>query len=137
MKSKFLTRHPVALAVAVAVMLAFGSVESFANHDTLRVVINGKLLSPAEIEHVQRLIGAPLQSGNYWHDASSGYWGVVNGPVLGRVAPQGSSGPRGGGTTRNNPDGSWGYRNDTTGGGMIYDPNGGGDWRDRVWVSPR
>ncbi len=116
MKSKFLTRHPVALAVAVAVMLAFGSVESFANHDTLRVVINGKLLSPAEIEYVQRLIGAPLQSGNYWHDASSGYWGVVNGPVLGRVAPQGSSG---------------------AGGGMIYDPNGGGDWRDRVWVSPR
>jgi hypothetical protein len=48
---------------------------------------------------------------------ASRYWGV-SGPALGRVAPQG-----------------WSWRNDTTGDGMIYNPDGDSS-QDRVWIEP-
>jgi len=49
-------------------------------------------------------------------------------PAVGRVPPQLREAPA--------PQQGWSWRNDTTGEGMIYNPDGG-SWQDRVWVSPR
>jgi hypothetical protein len=87
------------------------------------VTVNGILLGPQELALADRAAGFALPDGNYWYDASSGLWGVRGGPALGRVAPA----PQQQG---------WSWRNDATGEGMIYNPDGA-SWQDRVWVSPR
>ena len=85
------------------------------------VIVNGQLLGPQELAVADANAGFYLPDGRYWYDPQSGYWGVEGGPALGRVAPQ--------------PQSGWGYRNDTTGTGMVYNPDGG-SWQDRVWIDP-
>ncbi len=60
------------------------------------VSVNGAWLGPAELVLADRNAGYRVPNGCYRYDMSSGYWGLVGGPVLGRVPPaQGSGGERG------------------------------------------
>jgi hypothetical protein len=77
--------------------------------------------------------GAPEQRDYYLYDADPGW----DNPYLGYFPnPPGedyeSRGSQGSGTYRRYDDGSWGYRNNTTGDGIIMDPGSG-----EFWVSPR
>lgn len=92
------------------------------------VTVNGMLLGPQELAIADRNAGFRVPDGHYWYDLQSGYWGPVGGPAVGRVPPQLREAPA--------PQQGWSWRNDTTGEGMIYNPDGG-SWQDRVWVSPR
>jgi len=92
------------------------------------VTVNGMLLGPQELAIADRNAGFRVPDGHYWYDLQSGYWGPVGGPAVGRVPPQLREAPA--------PQQGWSRRNDTTGEGMIYNPEGG-SWQDRVWVSPR
>jgi hypothetical protein len=120
-----------------AVLLILGSVTAQGYHETLYVTVNGVRMSPDQIRAIEQSLGIRAQSGHYWYNAASGYWGIVGGPALGRVQSQtgggnsGYQGSQGGGTFRNYSDGSWGYRNPNTGTGMISDGQGG------VWISDR
>ncbi len=86
------------------------------------VTVNGMILGPQELMVADANAGFPLPNGHYWFDVESGFWGVVGGPAVGRVAPAQSQ--RG-----------FSYRNDTTGTGMIYNPDGA-TWQDQVWIAP-
>lgn len=86
------------------------------------VTVNGMILGPQELMIADSNAGFPLPNGHYWYDVESGYWGVAGGPPVGRVAPAPSQQ-------------GFSYRNDTTGTGMIYNPDGG-SWQDRVWIAP-
>ncbi len=119
-------------AALVFIGLTGGSVQAY--HDTRVVIVNGARLSPAEIVYAEQATGYRLPSGYYWYDEASGYWGVVGGPAVGRVA---GTYAQGSGVGETYGDGSSAYRNPNTGTGIITNPNGGGDWRDQVWVSPR
>ncbi len=98
--------------------------EAGANHRV--VIVNGALLGPQDLAFADRVAGFPLPNGNYWYDMQSGYWGLVGGPALGWVPPELRQGSRSQG---------WSYRNDTTGTGMIYNPDGA-TWKDQVWIDP-
>jgi len=126
------------LAATLAVLLAFAAKSAHGYHDTLTVYVNGQLLTPQQIHYVEQVTGLRFQSGYYWYDAPSGYWGIVNGPVIGRVAPQGyqpgyQSGYQGGpGTwsqgstvTEAYPNGGAASGNSNTGIGVITDGQGG------------
>ena len=114
----------------LALLLGFASSASYAYHDTLVVFINGQRLTPEEIHYVERVTGTQARSGYYWYDAASGYWGVVNGPVIGRVAPQGGQGgsgvwSQGSTVTEAYPSGGAASRNSNVGIGVITDGQGG------------
>ena len=134
MRSYALTLGIFLIGTMVAAAIMLTALKAFAYHDTLVVTVNGQLLTPYQVVEAERAIGMQLRSGHYWYDEASGLWGLVGGPALGRIQAAQSAG--GSGTTRSYGDGSWGYRNSTTGNGMLYDPNAGGSWQDRVWVSP-
>ncbi len=107
---------------------------------TREVIVNGKRLSVQEIRDIETSTGLTVASGNYWLDEASGLWGRVGSPPQGRISGAGQANIQnspGGGTTEFHGDGSWSHRNPNTGTGMIYNPNAGGNWRDKVWVSPR
>ena len=128
-------RHLYAAAAAAAlVLVAYLSTPALADHDTRTVTVNGRLLAPNEIVTAEQMTGYQIPSGHYWYDASSGLWGVVGGPPVGRVNNTYSQGS---GTGENYGNGAGAYRNPNTGTGVITNPNGGGNWRDQVWVSPR
>ena len=118
--------------------LTSGSVQ--ADHETRMVIVNGVRLNPAEIGTAEQATGYQLPNGYYWYDEASGYWGVVGGAAIGRVAGAYTQDSgvysQGSGVGENYSDGSSAYRNPNTGAGIIIDPNAGGDWRDRVWISP-
>ena len=87
-------------------------------------------LTPDEIHYVEQVTGVRIRSGFYWYDAASGYWGVVNGPVVGRVAPQGGQGgsgvwSQGSTVTEAYPNGGAASRNPNVGIGVITDGQGG------------
>jgi hypothetical protein len=129
-------RKPVTFWILLVLLVLFG-VTAHGYHETLYVTVNGVRLSPDQIRAVEQSLGARVQSGHYWYDATSGSWGLVGGPALGRVQAQqrrgnsGYGGSQGGGTFRNYDDGSWGYRNQNTGTGIISDGQG------VPWISPR
>lgn len=130
------SRRRLVRGFAVAAFLALAGSAAQAYHGTLQVYVNGQRLTPEEIHYVEQVTGTRFASGYYWYDPNSGYWGVVGGPVMGQVAPATGGGGQGSGTFRSYGDGSWGYRNPNTGTGMMYDPDGGGSWQDRVWIQP-
>jgi hypothetical protein len=67
----------------VAILLVLGSVTAQGYHETLYVTVNGVRLSPEQIRAIEQSLGMRVQSGHYWYDAASGYWGRVGGPALG------------------------------------------------------
>ena len=114
----------------LALLLGFGSGASYAYHDTLTVFVNGQWLTPEEIDYVEQATGVRFRSGYYWYDANSGNWGVVNGPVMGRVAPQGGQGgsrtwSQGSTVIESYPNGGAASRNPNVGIGVITDGQGG------------
>lgn len=114
----------------LALLLGFGSSASYAYHDTLVVIVNDQQLTPEEIHYVEQVTGIRFRSGYYWYDAPSGYWGVVNGPVIGRVAPRGGQGgpgiwSQGSTVTETYPNGGAASRNPNVGIGVITDGQGG------------
>ena len=109
---------------------------------TREVIVNGKKLSPEEIRQIEQTTGLRVASGKYWLDEATGLWGRVGSPPQGRIGAPGNHNSNiqntpGGGTTEFHGDGSWSFGNPNTGGGMIYDPNIGGSWQDKVWIPPR
>jgi len=117
-------------ASLLALLLALGHSTAYAYHDTLVVFVNNQRLTPEEIHYVEQATGMRLVSGYYWYDAASGYWGVVNGPVVGRVAPQGGQASSGiwsqGSTVGESYSGGGGAsRNSNVGIGVITDGQGG------------
>jgi hypothetical protein len=123
-------KSSILYASLLALLLGFGSSASNAYHDTLTVFVNGQQLTPDEIHYVEQVTGVRIRSGFYWYDAASGYWGVVNGPVVGRVAPQGGQGgsdvwSQGSTVTEAYPNGGAASRNPNVGIGVITDGQGG------------
>ncbi len=107
---------------------------------TREVIVNGKRLSTEEIREIETTTGLQVASGRYWLDEATGLWGRVGSPPQGRIGGAGNPNIQntpGGGATEFHGDGSWSFRNPNTGTGMMYNPNGGGHWKDKVWVSPR
>jgi hypothetical protein len=127
MKAKIRRRSSILYASLLAVLLGFGSSASYAYHDTLSVFVNGQRLTPEEIHYVERVTGLQFRSGYYWYDAPSGYWGVVNGPTIGRVAPQEGQGiwSQGNTVTEAYQGGGESSRNSNVGIGVITDGQGG------------
>jgi hypothetical protein len=107
--------------LAGSASMAFVPSECHAGHRY--VTVNGVPLGPQELAIADANAGFALPDGHYWYDVASGYWGAVGGPALGRVAPQAQT------------QQGWSWRNDSTGNGMIYNPDGG-SWQDRVWIDP-
>jgi len=123
-------RANILQAGLVALLMGFGCSASYAYHDTLVVVVNNQRLTPEQIHYAEQATGVRLRSGYYWYDAVSGYWGIVNGPVVGRVAPQGNQGApgiwsQGNTVTEAYPDGGGASRNSNVGIGVITDGQGG------------
>jgi hypothetical protein len=65
------------------------------------ITVNGQPLGPQEMAEADWNVGFRLPNGHYWWDPNTGYWGLVGGAALGRVAParrsRGSGGGGGGG----------------------------------------
>jgi len=117
-------------------VIAVGAGNAQANHTTRQIAVNGMRLHPGQIQYVDRLLGYPLPSGHYWHDARTGLWGRMGGPPLGRVPSSGYI-QQGNGVGQVYDSGATAYRNSTTGVGAIIDPNAGGNWQDKVFIPSR
>lgn len=61
--------------------------------DTLRVVINGRALTPEKIAEIEKRYGVRPRPGNYWYDKTSGLYGVVGYPAYGFMYPGHDFGP--------------------------------------------
>lgn len=122
MPARRFTRMSVLAMSFIAGSAALPAVPAAAQTGQRYVTVNGVLLDEVQLQVADRQAGYELPNGHYWYDQQSGYWGQVGGAALGRVPPQ----PLQPG---------WSWRNDTTGEGMIYNPDGA-DWQDKVWVSP-
>jgi hypothetical protein len=112
----------VATSLLMAVV-ALGAVTAYGYHDTLQVYVNGRRLSPQEIQWFEQQYGVRAQSGRYWYDPRSGQLGLERG------SSQGSGEQLYGRNWRNygwtNPNGnSWGYSNDRTDTNVICDSGG-------------
>lgn len=85
-----LRRNRINIAALVA---AFATATAVPAHAEQRMVsVNGVWLGPQELALADRNAGYHVPNGYYWYDASSGYWGLVGGPVLGQVSPAQPSG---------------------------------------------
>ncbi len=49
------------------------------------VIFNGRLLSPQQISSLSATSGETINSGNYWYDPVSGFWGYQGGPSRGQM----------------------------------------------------
>ncbi|HET9156422.1 MAG TPA: hypothetical protein VFN91_07120, partial [Myxococcaceae bacterium] len=68
----------------------FLSEEGFASPDVIPervVIVNGKRLSPAELERVERTYRVHILPADYWYDRMTGAWGIRGGPTRGFVLP--------------------------------------------------
>lgn len=125
------------LVTVTAVVLSVGFVNL--SHAQRMVVINGKRLAPQELANLEQRCGTILDGiyrvqGDYW-------WNVLNPLHAGRVSEL-CNGNRGSGMYRQGNgvgevynDGSSAHRNSTLGQGVIIDPNAGGSWQDRVFIT--
>ena len=113
---------PMLLGIIFGIVLVLCTVGAMAYHDTLTVFVNGVRLTPEQIYHAEQAAGVRLRSGYYWYDQRSGYWGLVNGPVLGRVGAVWSQGNT---VTEGYSGGGAASRNANTGIGIITDGAGG------------
>lgn len=52
-----------------------------------KVVINGKSLSPAELEKVEKAYKIHIPDADYWYDPVLGAWGARGGPTMGFILP--------------------------------------------------
>ena len=134
----------IILVALVCITFIIGTATAYGHHDTLDIYVNGVKQTPEQIAEIEQLTGMPAKSGNYWYNPVNGLWGLVGGLPLGQIHnPQSPTlhksimKNRSGGTTEFYGDGSWAYGNSNTGTGMIYNPNGGGHWKDKIWISPR
>lgn len=92
------TGRRVIIAALFAVTSAVAAVPASANHlGTRLIIVNGERLTPHEIVEADRAVGYRLPNGRYWWNPNNGYWGVVGGPPVGRVAPRRRQGYGGGG----------------------------------------
>jgi len=92
-----------------------------AYHDSIVVFVNGQQLTPQQIAYAEQVTGTRLRSGFYWYDERSGYWGLVDGPVLGRVPQVWAQGNT---VTEAYPGGGAASRNANVGIGVITDGSG-------------
>ena len=76
------------LAMITLTTVLVGYVDLARAGETRQVVVNGLMLSAAEITRADKEAGLHLPNGQYWLDASSGYWGEVGGPARGRVSAE-------------------------------------------------
>jgi len=106
--AKFLARSIVAAPSAsvrrifaaglLAVACAVAATPASAGHLGGRyITVNGQPLNPRQMAEADWNVGLRLPNGHYWWDPNTGYWGVVGGPALGRVAPAVGRRPPGGG----------------------------------------
>jgi hypothetical protein len=51
------------------------------------VIVNGKRLSAAELERVERTYRVHILPADYWYDRMTGAWGIRGGPTRGFVLP--------------------------------------------------
>jgi hypothetical protein len=51
------------------------------------VIVNGKRLSAAELERLERKYHTEIQPADYWYDRRTGAWGVTGGPTRGFILP--------------------------------------------------
>jgi hypothetical protein len=75
------------IAVAMVTLL-FHLVPQAAGAGQRMVTVNGVVLGPRDLALADASVGFRVPDGRYWYDAPSGYWGVLGGPVLGRLPPQ-------------------------------------------------
>lgn len=107
--------------IVSAALAAAMAPATHAYHDTLAVFVNGRQLTPQEIRYAEQATGTRLRSGFYWYDERSGYWGLVNGPVLGRVSRTWAQGST---VTEAYSGGGGASRNGNVGIGVITDGSG-------------
>jgi hypothetical protein len=116
MRGKSSVKKYVSTCLLMAVV-ALGTVTAYGYHDTLEVIVNGRRLSPQEIQWFEQQYGVRAQSGRYWYDPRSGQLGLERGSPRGR-GEQFYGNPREYGWT-NPSDRSMGYSNDNTGTNML------------------
>ena len=44
------------------------------------VVVNGQLMNPAQIAHIEQMNCGPIANGSYWYNSASGEWGYAGNP---------------------------------------------------------
>jgi hypothetical protein len=102
-----------------------------------QVIINGKRLSASEIAHLEQRCGPLIDGvyrvqGDYW-------WNVLNPLHAGRVSQlcnrHRGTYQQGSGTGEVYGNGASAHRNSTVGQGVVIDPNAGGSWQDKVFLS--
>ena len=71
----------------LVISLALGSVTAYGYHDTLTVIVNGVRLRPETISLLENRLGLRMNSGNYWYDRVSGFWGYQGQPGMGQIPP--------------------------------------------------
>ncbi|MEM7178047.1 MAG: hypothetical protein AAF503_10110 [Pseudomonadota bacterium] len=64
-----------------ATTMIFAAVLCLAGPAGSQTVVNGRLLSPAEVSWFSRMSCGPIWPGNYWYDVASGYWGYAGRPT--------------------------------------------------------
>jgi len=51
------------------------------------VIVNGKRLSAAELERLERTYHTEIRAADYWYDRRTGAWGLRGGPTRGFILP--------------------------------------------------
>ena len=109
--------HRRVAGLALAFLIGLGLGAGAASAQQRMITVNGAWLTPEQAALADRNAGFRLPNGHYWLDWNSGLWGVVNGPVVGRLTPEqlaasggassGSGGGGGGGDWYHAGPGGW------------------------------
>ena len=115
-----------------------GRLRADASGGQTNVFLNGRALHPVEIVRLRMLFGQVIP-GRYWMNAA-GIGGPEGSPPtfnLAQAAQRSGLFRQGNGVGEVHPNGATSYRNSNTGVGAIINPNGGGHWKDKVFIPSR
>jgi hypothetical protein len=133
--------HKIGFATLTFLMLSLGIASL--SHAQRLVVINGQYLNAYELADLEQRCG-PIRDGIYRVQGDR-WWNVMNPAHAGSVSQlcnsnrqrgDGQGGyQQGSGTGEVYGNGASAHRNGNLGQGVLIDPNAGGSWQDKVFMS--